>query len=130
MTCSSQTLDTIRLAASAAVDKLAGDPVVVDVSERLHLAEAFLITSAPSERQVRAIAENVMDVLRDSLGLSPERIEGRSDARWILVDYGDFVVHVLIDEDREYYALEKLWGDRPILHLEEELGATGTRVAV
>ena len=130
MTCSSQTLDTIRLAALAAVDKLAGDPVVVDVSERLHLAEAFLITSAPSERQVRAIAENVMDVLRDSLGLSPERIEGRSDARWILVDYGDFVVHVLIDEDRVYYALEKLWGDRPILHLEEELGATGTRVAV
>lgn len=130
MTCTSQTLDILRVAATAATDKLAGDPVVVDVSERLHLAEAFLITSASTERQVRAIAENVMDVMDESLGMRPERIEGRSDARWILLDYGDVVVHVLVDEDREYYALEKLWGDRPTIHLGEETDASGASVAV
>ena len=130
MTCTSQTLDTLRVAATAVTDKLASDPVVVDVSERLHLAEAFLITSAPTERQVRAIAENVMDVMDESLGMRPERIEGRSDARWILLDYGDVVVHVLVEEDREYYALEKLWGDRPSIHLGEDAGTQGVSVAV
>ncbi|HEY0259506.1 MAG TPA: ribosome silencing factor [Lacisediminihabitans sp.] len=112
------------MATEAALGKLATDPVVIDVSERLHLAEAFLITSAPSERQVRAIAENVMDEMSRQFGILPDRIEGRSDARWVLVDYGDLTVHVLVDEDREYYALEKLWGDCPVIPL-EHLGVVG-----
>ena len=121
MSCSAQTLDLIHVAADAAVDKMATDPVAIDVSGRLSLAGAFLICSAPSERQVRAIAEHVMDQVLAVRGEQPDRIEGRSDARWILLDYADVVVHVLVDEDREYYALEKLWGDQPVLSL--SLGA-------
>ena len=117
MTCSQETQAIIDVAAAAAFDKLATDPVLIDVSERLLLADAFVIASAPTERQVRAIAENVMDEVARTLGQRPERIEGRSDARWILLDYGDVVVHVLVEEDRAYYALEKLWGDRPVQRL-------------
>lgn len=119
MTCSLQTQEMIRIAAEAAIDKLATHPVAIDVSERLHFAEAFLVTSAPTERQVRAIAENVMDRIAEEHGVRPDRIEGRSDAHWILLDYSDVVVHVLVEEDREYYALEKVWGDRPLLDLAE-----------
>lgn len=117
VTCSQETQDIIRVVAAAAYDKLATDPVLIDVSERLLLADAFVIASAPTERQVRAIAENVMDEVATELHLRPERIEGRSDARWMLLDYGDVVVHVLVEEDRAYYALEKLWGDQPAQHL-------------
>ena len=97
--------------------------------ERRGYAEAVFCLGKTTG-QVRAIAENVMDVMDESLGMRPERIEGRSDARWILLDYGDVVVHVLVEEDREYYALEKLWGDRPSIHLGEDAGTQGVSVAV
>lgn len=113
MTTGRDTQELLVTATAAAVEKMATDPVVVDVSKRLCLAEAFFICSAPTERQVRAISEKVIDQLADDLRREPARIEGRSDARWILADYGDVVVHVFVDEDREYYALEKLWGDCP-----------------
>jgi len=113
VTLSLDVLDILAVAASAAADKLATDPVVVDVSERLGLSDAFLITSAPSDRQVRAIAEEVMDRLREDRDLDPLRIEGRADAHWVLLDYGTCLVHVMTEADRQYYALERLWGDCP-----------------
>ncbi|MFC7580784.1 ribosome silencing factor [Schaalia naturae] len=119
MTVGRDTLDILSIAAEAAADKLATKPVVVDVSGRLGISDAFLIASAPTDRQVRAIAEEVMDRVSRDRGVLPLRIEGRVDARWVLLDYGMGVVHVLTEEDREYYALEKLWGDCPQVAAEE-----------
>lgn len=113
------TADLIEVAVTAAQEKLASDPVLVDVAERLAIAGSFLILSAPSERQVRAIAEEILDRVKAECGVEAERIEGRTGNRWILIDYGDLVVHVLTDEEREYYALEKLWSDGTTTHLRE-----------
>lgn len=117
MICSPHALELARLVGRAADDKLATAPVLVDVSARLGLAEAFVVASAPTARQVKAIAEEVMDVIAEELNLRPFHIEGRSEGRWVLLDYGELVVHVLLDEDREYYALESLWGDCPVSEL-------------
>ncbi|WP_231367359.1 MULTISPECIES: ribosome silencing factor [unclassified Schaalia] len=111
MAFSQQTYDVALAAARAAADKIAENPVLVDVSERLVLAEAFLIVSASSARQVNAVGEEIMDQLARNLSMKPTVIEGRSEGRWMLIDYGDLVVHVFAKEDREYYALEKLWAD-------------------
>lgn len=113
------TCEILALAAEAATDKLATDPVVVDVSERLGLSDAFLIASAPTDRQVRAIAEEILDRLRGAAGIDALRIEGRTDAHWVLLDYGTCLVHVMTQGDREYYALEKLWGDCPQFSADE-----------
>ncbi len=117
MTCTPRTMELATLVAAAADDKLATNPVLVDVSHRLGLAEAFVVTSAPTARQVKAISEEIMDVVARDMGMRPDHIEGREESRWVLLDYGDLVVHVLIDEDRGYYALEKLWGDCPVTPL-------------
>ncbi|QWW20692.1 ribosome silencing factor [Schaalia sp. 19OD2882] len=117
MPCTEQTLDLARLVARAADDKLATDPVLVDVSERLALAEAFVVVSASNTRQVRAIAEEIMDMVAAERHMRPARIEGRTEARWILLDYQDLVVHILLDEDRDHYRLESLWGDCPVTPL-------------
>ncbi|MDC4233131.1 ribosome silencing factor [Actinomyces sp. B33] len=111
MTLPAPIRDLAVVAATAASDKLASSPVLVDVSGRLALADAFLVVSAPTSRQVRAIGEEIMDRLARERGVRPRRIEGRAEATWMLIDYGDLVVHVFGDEEREYYALEKLWGD-------------------
>jgi ribosome-associated protein len=132
VTVGRDTLDILSIAAEAAADKLATKPVVVDVSGRLGISDAFLIASAPTDRQVRAIAEEVMDRVSRDRGVLPLRIEGRVDARWVLLDYGMGVVHVLTEEDREYYALEKLWGDCPQVAAEELASAdlAGSQAAV
>ncbi len=114
-----ETRDLVEVAAKAASDKLATDPVLMDVAGRLAIAESFLILSAPTERQVRAIAEEILDRVAAELGLEPARIEGRTGNRWILIDYVDLVVHVLIDEERDYYRLESLWADGTITRLED-----------
>ena len=121
MTCSAQTRELAVAAAKAAADKLGTDPVLVDVSERLALADAFLIVSAPTSRQVRAIGEEIMDQLARDRGVRPQRIEGRTEAEWMLIDYLDLVVHVFDQEQREYYALEKLWGDGAVESLTDEV---------
>ncbi len=112
--------ELVDVIAQAASDKLATRPVLVEVGNRLALAEAFVIASAPTDRQVRAIAENVMDEVAKQLGERPVRIEGRAEGRWVLLDYSEVIVHVLIEEDREYYALESLWGDVPLRELDPE----------
>ena len=89
----------------------------MDVSERLALADIFLIASAPSERQVNGIVDGIEDEL-SKFDLKPIRREGRSGGRWVLLDYGDIVIHVQHEEDRVFYALERLWKDCPVVELQ------------
>ena len=102
-------------AARAADAKKGTNTLVLDVGPVLALTDAFVITSAPNARQVRTIAEEVEEQVKASGGPSPLRIEGLDDARWVLLDYGDFVVHVFLEEARAYYDLERLWSDAPRL---------------
>jgi ribosome-associated protein len=91
--------------------------VALDVSERLALADVFLIASAPSERQVNAIVDGIEEELIKQ-DLRPVRREGRSAGRWVLLDYSDVVIHVQHEEDRVFYALERLWKDCPVVDLQ------------
>jgi ribosome-associated protein len=100
------------VAAHAAVDKKATDVVVLDVSEQLVITDAFVIASAPNERQVGAIVDSVEEKLRLA-GHKPVRREGAREGRWVLLDYVDVVVHVQHDEERSFYGLERLWKDCP-----------------
>lgn len=106
-------LELARIAARAADEKTATDTVVLEVGEVLGIAEAFVITSAGNERLVRTIVEEVERQVKEAGGPGPLRIEGMSDARWVLMDYGDIVVHVFLEEARRYYDLERLWSDAP-----------------
>ena len=127
MTASDQARTLAAIAARAADDKLATNAVVLDVSEQLVLTEAFVIASAGNERQVNAIVEEVEDQLREA-GVKPTRREGAREGRWALLDFLDIVVHVFHEEEREYYALEKLWKDCPRIEV-EGLGEHGTEGA-
>jgi ribosome-associated protein len=115
-------LDLAKTAALAAEDKLATTITAIDVSEQLALTDVFLIVSAANDRQVGAIVDEVEDKLRES-GAKPVRREGEREGRWVLIDYGDIVVHVQHDEERDFYELERLWKDCPEL----ELGVTRRR---
>ena len=105
--------DASLLAAQAADSKLGEQTVILSVGEALGITEAFVITSGGNARQVRTIADEVELQLKKVDGRAPIRIEGLDDARWVLMDYGDFLVHVFVDEAREYYDLEHLWADAP-----------------
>ncbi|MGB0190966.1 MAG: ribosome silencing factor [Nocardioides sp.] len=94
--------------------------VAFDVSEQLAITDAFLIISASNERQVGAIVDAVEDALREA-GAKPIRREGQRDGRWVLLDYGDIVVHVQHEEERQFYALERLWRDCPAIELPEDV---------
>jgi ribosome-associated protein len=98
-------------AARAADDKKGEDTVVLDVWPVLAITDAFVITSATNPRQVRTIAEEVESAVKRAGGPGPLRVEGADDARWVLLDFADFVVHVFLDETRRYYDLERLWSD-------------------
>lgn len=111
-----------RTAAKAASDKLAEDIVAIDVSERLAITDIFLIASASNERQVNAIVDGIEEELAKE-GLKPVRREGRSEGRWVLLDYATVVVHVQHEEDRVFYALERLWKDCPAVDLQLETAA-------
>ena len=117
MTASARALELLHLAAAAADDKQAEDLVALDVSEPLPLTDVFLLASGRNERNVLAIAEEIEDKLLE-IGVKPLRREGRSEGRWVLLDFGDLVVHVFHEEDRMYYALERLWRDCPAIPLE------------
>jgi ribosome-associated protein len=107
-----------RLAAQAASDKMAENIVAFDVSEQLVITDAFLLCSAANDRQVRAIVDEIEDKLRE-IGSKPVRREGERDGRWVLLDYADIVVHVQHEEERSFYALERLWRDCPVIELPE-----------
>lgn len=98
---------------------------MLEVGAVLSIVEHFVITSAPNGRQVKTIAEEVEDKVRLSGGGSPIRVEGLGDATWVLIDYGDVVVHVFLDETRAYYDLERLWRDVPRLDWEAVAAAAG-----
>ncbi|ASR35075.1 ribosome silencing factor [Prauserella marina] len=117
MTATAEARDIATAAAHAAVDKKATDVVVLDVSEQLVITDAFVIASAPNERQVGAIVDNVEEKLRIA-GHKPVRREGAREGRWVLLDYVDVVVHVQHDEERSFYGLERLWKDCPRIEVE------------
>jgi len=116
VTASERALALTRAAALAAEDKKAENIVALDVSEHMPLADVFLIASASNERQVVAIAEGIEDALMGD-GAKALRREGVRGGRWALLDFNDLIVHVMHDEDRAYYALERLWKDCPVVPL-------------
>ncbi len=116
MTASSRAVELVVSAAEAAADKLADDILAFDVSDQLVITDAFVLCSAPNDRQVKAIVDEIEDRLR-AIGAKPLRREGERDGRWVLIDYSDIVVHVQHREERAFYALERLWRDCPPIEL-------------
>ena len=108
------------VAARAAADKKAQEIIALDVSEQLVLTDVFLVVSGANERQVKSIVDAIEEALHKE-GAKAVRKEGMTQARWILMDFGDIVVHVQHEEDREFYALERLWKDCPVVELPDDL---------
>ena len=100
-------------AAEAALDKKAEDLAVLDLRHISDVTDYFLICHGTSDRQVLTIADSIEERLIRTLRVKPASVEGRQRAEWILMDYIDFVVHVFVAEKREFYRLERLWGDAP-----------------
>ena len=117
MTASDHARELARIAGLAADSKQAEDLVALDVSEPLPITDIFLLDTGRNERNVLAIAAEVEDQLNDA-GVKTLRREGRAEGRWVLLDFGDLVVHVFHEEDRMYYSLERLWKDCPIVPLD------------
>jgi ribosome-associated protein len=129
VTATPEVLTHVETAALAAADKLASDIVAFDVSEQLAITDAFLLCSAPNERQVQAIVDAVEERLLREHGVKPVRREGEREGRWVLLDYVDFVVHVQHSEERAYYSLERIWKDCPLIALPDEVRAGRSAVA-
>lgn len=113
MTGAARVRDCCAVAAKAASSKLARDIVVLDVARVFGLTDAFVISSGTNARQVRTICDEIDRQLKLAGRSGPLFTEGFDDARWALMDYGDFVVHVFLEEARLFYDLEHLWGDAP-----------------
>ena len=128
MAASERALGLAVTAARAASDKKAHEIIALDVSDRLVLTDVFLIASASNERQVGAIVDAVEEALL-ARGVKAVRREGVRQARWVLLDYQDVVVHVQHSEDRMYYALERLWSDCPVVELPEDARGDGEPAA-
>jgi ribosome-associated protein len=120
VTATDRALELATAAAEAAAEKLADDIVAFDVSDQLVITDAFVLCSAPNDRQVRAIVDAVEERLR-AFGIKPIRREGEREGRWVLLDFIDVVVHVQHAEERAYYALERLWRDCPSIPLPESV---------
>jgi len=117
VTASQRAVELVRIAAEAASDKLADEIIAYDVSEQLVITDAFVLCSAPNDRQVRSIVDEVETRLREEAGAKPIRREGEREGRWILLDYLEVIVHIQHEEDRHFYALERLWKDCPTMQL-------------
>ena len=126
MSASSEAIDVAIAAAQAASDKLATDIVAIDVSDQLVITDVFVVCSAANERQVKSVVDAVEEKLH-GMGVKPIRREGLKGAHWVLLDFGDVVVHVLQAEDRLHYAIERLWKDCPLLELPETVTSGQTR---
>ena len=116
MPASPRATELALAAAQAAADKLGQDILLLDVSEQLVITDAFVLASAGNDRQVKAIVDAIEDALRE-IGAKPLRREGERDGRWVLIDYAEIVVHVQHEEERSFYALERLWRDCPTIAL-------------
>lgn len=108
-----QALELLTIAQQAGEDALGLDPLALDVSEQLYLADIFFLITADNARHSRSIVEEITSRIKDETGKLPSAVEGELGGGWTVADYGDLVVHVLQEEDREYYALEKLWLNSP-----------------
>jgi len=129
VTASPEALALVAVAAQAASDKQADDIVAFDVSEQLVITDAFLVCSAANDRQVVAIVDEIEEQARVQLGVKPVRREGDRDARWVLLDFVDVVVHVQHVEERVYYSLERIWRDCPVIELPETVTSGSGRAA-
>jgi len=103
----------VRLAVAAALDKKATDLDVLQVGELTSIADYFILCSAGNERQAAAISDAILDRLKTELGVKPLLVEGTTPGRWVLLDFGDFIVHIFTEDVRRFYGLERLWGDAP-----------------
>lgn len=110
------------IAAEAAAEKKADDIVVLDVAEVLVITAYFVVVTGATDRQVGAIADEVETALRERAGVKPVGREGLREGRWVLLDFGDVVVHIFQPEEREFYRLDKLWSDAPRVDV---VGVTG-----
>jgi len=110
----------VRTAAAAAAEKKATDVTALYVAETLVVTDYFLIATGSNDRQVHAITDAIEDALREA-GVKPIGREGERELKWVLLDYGDFVVHVFQAAERDFYRLEKLWSDAPRLSLPAEV---------
>ena len=117
MTASKEALKIVQIAAQAASDKVAENLVALDVTNPMPLTDIFLIVSGRNERQVMAISDGIEDKLLEN-GVKLIRREGKSSGRWILLDFGYVIVHVMHEEERMYYSLERIWSDCPVVPLE------------
>lgn len=117
MTASARSIELAQIAAQAATDKLGEDIVALDVSEVFPLADVFVFASSRNERQTPAIADEIAHQLQLA-GVKLLRSEGKAGGRWILLDFGDIIVHVMHEEERVFYAVERLWKDGIPLQLE------------
>ncbi len=106
-----QIRDWCEVAARSAADKKGEDTMILAVGGIFPVADAFVISSGANARQVRTIAEEVEERIKADGGPAPLHVEGLDDARWVLLDYGDFIVHVFLEEVRRFYDLERLWAD-------------------
>jgi ribosome-associated protein len=123
VTASERATQLVQIAAEAAAEKLADNIIAYDVSDQLVITDAFVLCSAANDRQVRSIVDEIEKRLREDAGAKPIRREGEREGRWVLLDYADIIVHVQHEEDRVYYALERLWKDCPVVPLPDDINA-------
>jgi ribosome-associated protein len=111
----------VQLAVRCAADKKATDMVALDLRQIASFAEYFIIASGANQRQVQAISDEIEEQLKKQLASRPVRVEGYSSAEWVLMDYGDFIVHIFNKDAREFYDLERLWRDANRVELPKDL---------
>ena len=128
MTASPRALELAIAAAEAASEKLAENIVALDVSDTLVITDVFLLCSASSDRQVKAIVDGI-EARLDEMDIDPVRREGEREGRWVLLDYLDLVVHVQHSDERTYYGLERLWKDGARIPLPDSVVAHREREA-
>ena len=112
-------VELARAAADALYAKNATDVVLLDVEKAFFLSDVFVIATGSSSTNVQALADHVEEKLKESHQVKPLRVEGRTQAEWVLVDFGDIIVHVFQAAARDFYSLERLWGDAPRIKWEE-----------
>jgi len=111
----SSALEVATAVARAADEKQGRDIVVLDVGEILAIVEYFVVLDAPNRRLVRTLVDEIESAVREGAGVSPRRVEGGREQQWVLMDYGDVVVHVFLDEVRRFYEIERLYRDAPVV---------------
>ena len=113
--------ETVKLALSSASEKKAVNLTALDLREIASFTEFFVIASGTNQRQVQAIADEIQEQLKTLLDVRPTRIEGYNAAEWVLMDYGDFIVHIFEQKAREFYDLERLWRDAKKVEIPENI---------